>query len=200
MGRTTLRTSALILSLSYVLLGQRIPGSAEGHVASVDGTNLAGATVVMIDVGTDVRNTTTTDNRGEWRFASLPVNPYRLEVELDGFVSVERNTSVRGGETRSLVTLMTPLEVSDEALRNTTTPLIAGAQNSASNWPGFTPQGGVSAGLLVCVGVHAAPVGVPHGARGGDLPRVYADDNGDDDADGGDGWGRQHGDVSDEVD
>ncbi|MBO9622478.1 MAG: TonB-dependent receptor [Sphingomonas sp.] len=103
--QTLLRGSGLTLSVtsggSFVVgRGQEAPversgtGSISGQVSQEDGSrNVAGALVRIRETG----QTTTADDLGNFRFPSVPVGTYTLEITFLGFEPVSQTVEVRRG-------------------------------------------------------------------------------------------------------
>jgi Carboxypeptidase regulatory-like domain/TonB-dependent Receptor Plug Domain len=83
----------LIVSLLPVLLlaggvqawSQATTGSISGHVSDSGGNVLAGAHIAIIDVGTGIVTTATTNDAGEFTELALPPHRYTISVESPGF-------------------------------------------------------------------------------------------------------------------
>ncbi len=87
----TLASSLVICLLS--LFPQQLPSVTEvgvvaGIVVDNTGSVIPGATVTLLGALRIVRATTTTNERGEFRFARIPPGTYELEAELEGFRTV----------------------------------------------------------------------------------------------------------------
>ena len=87
----TLASSLVICLLS--LFPQQLPSVTEvgvvaGIVVDNTGSVIPGATVTLLGALRIVRATTTTNERGEFRFAPIPPGTYDLEAELEGFRTV----------------------------------------------------------------------------------------------------------------
>jgi len=65
----------------------------DGHVTDPSGASVAGATVKMTETEKQVVHTTATDGSGNFRLPNLPVGPYVLEVNAQGF-KVYRQTGI----------------------------------------------------------------------------------------------------------
>lgn len=88
-------TSVLVLLLCFclnsVLQAQSTNASVTGYVTDSTKSAIVGAKVIAINVGTNVRHETTTDNTGSYSVVNLPPGTYRLEVEKEGFKSVVKS-------------------------------------------------------------------------------------------------------------
>src|ERR1017187_2424232 len=60
-------------------------GSLRGTVTDSQGAAAAGATVTLVDTGTNKTLVSTSDANGIYEFNALPAAPYRLTVEHEGF-------------------------------------------------------------------------------------------------------------------
>ncbi len=60
-------------------------GSLRGTVTDAQGAAVAGATVTLVDTGTNKTLVSTSDADGIYEFNALPAAPYRLTVEHAGF-------------------------------------------------------------------------------------------------------------------
>src|SRR5580704_4507620 len=94
---TLLRAITLIAVLSAgLVLGQSInSGTISGQVTDPSGAFIAGAKVRLTNPVTGFEQMTVTDTGGNFRFNSVPVNNYRLEVTSSGFNTVQQNVDVR---------------------------------------------------------------------------------------------------------
>ncbi len=105
MGRTIARWLGVFL---FVVLftdtagGQTTGGRIIGTVTDPSGAAVPGATVTLIQGGTDVRRPADTDQGGDYIFLTVPVGTYEVEYEARGFkksvhkgVVVELNQTVR---------------------------------------------------------------------------------------------------------
>jgi hypothetical protein len=95
------RVAALLLVfVAAGASGQQAVTSAtlSGRVQDSSGGVLAGAQARLTNTGTNQRFTTTTDARGRFRFARVPVGPYVLTVSKDGFVAVQQALTAAAGQ------------------------------------------------------------------------------------------------------
>src|SRR5262249_26440148 len=75
----------LLVSLTAGLHAQSTNASLTGLITDPSKAVIVDAKVVAISTGTNIRYETATNGSGEYHLANLPPNPYRLEVEKDGF-------------------------------------------------------------------------------------------------------------------
>ena len=86
-----LRDIVVIVAVSLALvwcipaMGQVLKGSISGTVTDPQGNVVAGATVTLINAGTNTSRTTTTTDTGVYSFEFVPPGDYRIEVESTGF-------------------------------------------------------------------------------------------------------------------
>src|SRR5260221_232959 len=82
---------------------QAVKGTLLGTINDTQGAVLPGATVTVVELGTNISRTAATNPSGHYVFANLKDGIYRVEAELSGFKKVVRdnvkldvNTTVRG--------------------------------------------------------------------------------------------------------
>ena len=90
------------LASSRLVYGQAVNGTMLGTITDTNNSVVAGATVTITDVNTNITRTAKTNESGNYVFANLPQGTYRVEAELPGFkktldtgVEVLVNTTVR---------------------------------------------------------------------------------------------------------
>src|SRR5215471_13549347 len=64
---------------------QAVNGSLLGTITDPNDAVLPGATVTLVDVNTNIKRSTTTNESGNYVFGNLPQGTYSIEVERDGF-------------------------------------------------------------------------------------------------------------------
>lgn len=125
----------VLAGLAGVALAQgNVSGRIEGTVRATGGEALPGA---MVTVTSDALITgsmsTTTDERGGYRFPSLPVGAYVIEAKLDGFLTITRE----GVRVRLGTTLAVDLELPSASVSETITvsgdaPVISVVSNTVA--------------------------------------------------------------------
>lgn len=102
--------AALMLLMTFVLAGaQESRGSLNGTVTDPNGAALPGATVEIKNVETNVANTATTNEDGNFSFPLLNPGKYTLTVTAQGFSNVTReNIEIRVADK---LTLDVPMSV-----------------------------------------------------------------------------------------
>ena len=83
-------TLGVVLLLAGGALAQTNVGRISGAVTDASGATVPGATVTATDTRTGLQQTTVTDERGLYVFASLPAGTYDLRAEAVGFRTSER--------------------------------------------------------------------------------------------------------------
>src|ERR1700728_1737276 len=81
----------LILNCTIASLSQAISGDLVGAVADPSGAVVPSAQVVAVNVATDVKTTTLTNQNGEFHIANLPVGKYNITASAPGFNAVTVN-------------------------------------------------------------------------------------------------------------
>jgi hypothetical protein len=95
--------AAMLTATSYA---QSVTGDVVGVVSDKSGAVIAGARIAIRNVGTGSRRELTSDGRGEFRIASLPVASYEMEVEAQGFAKSISNFSLTVGQVLTLNTVL----------------------------------------------------------------------------------------------
>src|SRR5215471_3532495 len=121
-----------LCALPSVAHGQAISGDLVGIVMDKSGAVIPNATVTVENIATGVKTTTTSNDRGEYRFVNLPVGTYRIEATASGFAKttianfqVELNKTSSAPITLDVGQYLTAIEVTSAAPPvNTTSPQI----------------------------------------------------------------------------
>jgi outer membrane receptor protein involved in Fe transport len=113
---------AFLYSLAAILLtlvnatfvqAQTFRGGINGTVIDKSGASIANATVVAIQIDTDVKHSTTSSSGGEFLFQDLPLGSYSVTVSFPGFQAVKTDKiSVLAGV---IYTLPVTLQLSTSA-------------------------------------------------------------------------------------
>src|ERR1700736_3956609 len=77
----------LLVAVLFVAAGAQaeVTGKITGVVSDQSGSVIAGATVLVTNMATGVKQTTKTDQDGVFTFPVLPVGQYQMDVTSDGF-------------------------------------------------------------------------------------------------------------------
>ena len=100
-----------LIALLFLSTGLRAQESASSGIVGqvIDATKgtIPGATVTVINTGTNAQRVTNTDNEGRFSVPNLPPATYTVRVELSGFATTEvKGLTLRNGEvSRPTVTL-----------------------------------------------------------------------------------------------
>jgi Carboxypeptidase regulatory-like domain len=121
--RRGLVTIVFFLMLALGLAWASITGSISGVVSDPSGAVITGAKVVAINVDTGVRTTLTTDSKGFYNFASLPVGTYDLEISQMGFrtfkktgLVIDANSALRADATLPVGAINEKVEVNTDTV------------------------------------------------------------------------------------
>jgi len=121
----------VLLVGSVAAFGQAISGDLVGIVKDTSGALVANASVEVTNLGTGQKQTTTTNNNGEYRFINLPAGHYSVEATTTGLkggyadVEVQLNHTATANITANIAGAATTVEVSEQATTiDTTTPQI----------------------------------------------------------------------------
>ena len=161
-----LRVISLMAALSAgFAFGQSInSGTVSGQVADPSGALIAGAKVRLTNPVTGFEQTTVTDTSGNFRFNSVPVNNYHLEVSSAGFNAVQQNVDVRNSVP---VVANIALNIATEASTVTVQAAAAAVETDTtshqdvdssvfSKLPAFSPGAGLSDAITYSTGAVAA--------------------------------------------
>jgi hypothetical protein len=95
----------LLLLPAMILHAQQGTGAILGTVTDPSGAPIAGASVVVTNVGTNVSTKAVTDGRGVYSTPQLPVGSYSVKIEQPGFKSLLRSGIVLEVDQRAEVNL-----------------------------------------------------------------------------------------------
>jgi hypothetical protein len=106
----SLRVVPALLSLALIVGGARVAGAQQGvssatlggRVEDAGGAAVGGASVVVTNLDTGQSLTAASDEEGRYRFAFLPVGPYRLRAEHAGFAAFGRELVLTLGQAADL--------------------------------------------------------------------------------------------------
>lgn len=134
------RKFALFTALMLVVVAgsmtaqTRTSGSLQGIVRDTSGASLPGVTVTAASdalIGGSL--VTTTDQRGSYRFPSLPVGTYRVDAALDGFSSARRqNVRMSLGQVLDLDFVLATAAVSESVTVTAEAPIVSVASNAVA--------------------------------------------------------------------
>jgi hypothetical protein len=80
----------LVFSLTSLCFSQTSSASLQGTVSDSTGGAIAGATVALLNTGSNLERSATTGNLGEYRFLALPPGIYTLAVTAKGFARYQQ--------------------------------------------------------------------------------------------------------------
>lgn len=122
--RTRMAGLVAVLLAAIGLFGQATDGNLLGTVLDGSGAAVPGATVEVVNEGTNVRQSAVADGLGQYRFGNLPVGSYTLKASAQGFqASTVRNVAVQLNRTATAnVTL--EVKAASEAMTVTDAPAL----------------------------------------------------------------------------
>ena len=90
--RAMLLLCLLLFSFQFPtrLSGQAVSGSVTGEITDASGAALAGATIDVVNLATDVHYQTKTNDAGYFNVLNLIAGAYRVDVAASGFKPVTR--------------------------------------------------------------------------------------------------------------
>lgn len=180
---TVLLVMAYLAVMSVPIWGQSFYGSVVGTVTDASGAVIPGASVTLINIGTNEKRSAQTDAAGSYRFVNLVPANYRLEVEASGFkrmtrepIVVQVESAVRSDAKLEVGALSETVEVSSQSplLQTETSSLsqvVEGQQvqemplngrnplNLIALTPGVVPTGGSTGAAQMNGGTNTAVTG-----------------------------------------
>jgi hypothetical protein len=175
MGKGAVRDNEMVRLLRVVTLmaalsagaafGQSInSGTVSGQVTDPSGALIAGAKVRLNNAVTGFEQMTVTDTSGNFKFNSVPVNNYRLDVSAAGFNGVQQTVDVRNSVP---VVANIALNIASEASTVTVQATAAAVETDTtshqdvdssafSKLPVFSPGAGLSDAITYSTGAVAA--------------------------------------------
>ena len=104
----------LALLLCPAAFSQTITASLQGRVADSSGAVLTKANVTATNTETGLSRSTTSDDLGQYKIASLPVGTYKVEVKAGTFQPQSRNVELTIGESATLDFSLVPGQVEQQ--------------------------------------------------------------------------------------
>ncbi len=125
----------LRLAVRHCLLLMAIPASAQftasiqGVVQDQTGAGVAKAKVDLVNTGTGVSNTATTDTSGNYRFLSIPPGQYRISVQVQGFAKSEATVTLLTSQNLDFPVSLRVGSASESVTVTTESPIIDTAES-----------------------------------------------------------------------
>jgi len=121
---------SLALLLCTAAGSQTITASLHGRVADKSGAVLTKATVTATNTETGLSRSTTSDDAGEYKIASLPVGNYKVDVKAGTFRQQSRVIALSVGEIATLDFSLVPGQVEQQLTVTTEAALIEPTRTS----------------------------------------------------------------------
>ena len=124
----------IIIFCGQMILAQQMvtSGTVTGRITDRSGALVSDATVTATNQETNQRITATTDYGGRFRFPSLRVGQYSLQIEASGFESLRKQLTIAIGQTDDLPITLEVAGVSANVSISTGVPLIETARTEVS--------------------------------------------------------------------
>jgi hypothetical protein len=173
-SKTILFTIALAIGLSAptsAMPPTMQAGTLQGTVLDPDGSSIPQAVVTISNAITGYQRTTTADEHGGFSFASVPPNPYRLEVTAKGFENYQQDISVRASVPIDLkismklagISVTVVVQSSAETLENVPYAHRDLSKEEFAKLPTLSPGSGLSDAIILATsGVVADSNGLFH--------------------------------------
>lgn len=118
---------ALVLGLALMPAAQAQTAGANliGRVTDKNGAPLPGATITATQKETGLTRSTVSESDGNYRLPSLPIGPYTVVVELDGFATVTvENVRLNVATQREINVEMSPSKIQETITVTAEAPLV----------------------------------------------------------------------------
>ncbi len=156
----------LLVAFTSLIFGQASDGNIVGTVLDASGSAVPSARVELMNVGTAVKSTATTDSTGTYRLSNLLVGNYSLTVSASGFttralkdLNVDLNKTTTANVTLEIGSVATAVDVvAAAALIDTTTAQVSNNYEArmAADLPSAANTGGVLNLALLGAGVSSS--------------------------------------------
>src|SRR5580692_1588559 len=125
---------ALLVLFTSAAFAQLTTADILGTVTDATGAVVPNATIVLTNVGTNEKRTTTSNGSGDYTFTLLPVGHYSVSVKATGFeASINKDLSVEAGDrARNDVHLVTGSSATTIEVQ-ATTPLLQADSSTVSS-------------------------------------------------------------------
>src|SRR5215510_2284854 len=129
----SLTAAALLLVAAAGAAQESASGGIAGQVLDATRSAIPGATVTVINAGTNAQRVATTDNEGRFTIPNLPGATYIIRVELQGFTTVEiKDFVVRNGDIAKPSITLSVASVAESVNVSAESPLLQAANASVS--------------------------------------------------------------------
>src|SRR5437899_3867820 len=124
---------SLLIASSLFGQSQATTGVMERTVVDATGASLPGVTVTAKNTATNFEQTTVTDRTGRFRIVLLPLGPYNVTANLEGFSSyVEKGIDLGVGQTLTIPITLKQAAVSEQIVVTAAAPLIETARTEGA--------------------------------------------------------------------
>ncbi len=122
---TTAAVALTLLLSAAPLRAQVDTGTILGTVTDTSGAAVRGATVTMVNEGTNATLATTTGSNGEYKFTPVKIGSYRVTASFQGFQTVaQKNITVNVGENVVADFVLKPGNITETVEVAATTPVL----------------------------------------------------------------------------
>lgn len=113
-----------LILFSAGICSAQFTSNVQGIVQDPSGAVVPKATVTLVNVGTQVTRTTTTDENGNYRFVSLAPGAYKITVEASGYAKSESNVTLLTEQNLNVPITMKVGAVTEAVIVTSTSPLV----------------------------------------------------------------------------
>jgi hypothetical protein len=123
----------LVVGTCTGVRAQTITATLEGQVVDSTGAAIPGAKVTAVNANTGFTRTVESDEVGQYSITALPVGPYDVSVETQGFRREVKKVTLQIGQTTSLNFSMSPGEVTQEVVVEAGAALLEPTRTAVSS-------------------------------------------------------------------
>ena len=113
-----------LLALAVVPVFAQFTANIQGVVQDPSGAGIAKAQIILVNTGTGVKKTATSDSAGNYRFVSLAPGNYKLSVEATGFSKAEAEVTALTEQNINLPITLKVGSASESVVVTTQAPIV----------------------------------------------------------------------------
>src|SRR4051812_34938732 len=115
--------------LCATICSAQFSSNVQGFVQDPSGAVLPKATVTLVNVGTQLTRTTTTDENGNYRFVSLAPGEYKVTAEAAGYAKSESDVTLLTEQNLNVPITLKVGAVTEAVTVTSTSPLVDSADS-----------------------------------------------------------------------
>jgi carboxypeptidase family protein len=164
-----LALAAASLLVASPLFAQSTTGSIQGTTVDQSGAAVPGVTVTILNANTQVTRTLVTDAEGSFTAELLPVGPYEVTSEIQGFETKKTAVQLSVGQTVTLRVDLAVAAVRESVTVSATAPVLEVTRSQVSTTVGSTAIANLPVNGRNFIDFVLLTPGVTRDVRGGDI-------------------------------